>query len=432
LTTYEFEIFGGVKSFVNYRGPEAIIHGPAETGKTIGALYKLHICADQYEKASIVICRKTLTSAYSTVLQTFQNKVLRDDPRIQVYGGEKPQWFDYPSGSRIWMAGMDKSSKVLSAEHDLIYINQAEELTLDEWETLVTRTTGRAGHMPYNQTIGDANPAYSPRHWMYHRPSLKLFSSRHTDNPTLYDPKTGELTEQGKLTMSVLDSLTGARRTRLRDGKPGMAEGIIYNEYDESVHLIYRQDLPVCTRYFASQDWGYTNPGCLGLWGLDNDDRMYLISQVYQTHKRISWWVEQLKKMEAKVKPNKLLSVACDPSEPAYIEDYRRAGFNAVAAFNRVRPGIDAVEERLSIAGDGRPRLFIVRDSLAHLADPYLTLKHKPECVQDEFYGYTWQDTDKKEIPVKEDDHGMDMIRYGVVWKDGVGGKGRKKAGVWR
>ena len=187
----DFIFYGAAAEFVKYHGPETIIHGPAETGKTISALWKLHLCAMEYENASIVIARKVLSSTYSTVLQTFQNKVLVDERHWNVssYGGEKAQWFDYSNGARIWIAGLDKSSKILSAEHDLIYVNQAEEISLSDWEYLTTRTTGRAGNMPYSQTIGDMNPGY-PSFWSYHRSTLKLFYSVHKDNPVLFDPDT--------------------------------------------------------------------------------------------------------------------------------------------------------------------------------------------------------------------------------------------------
>ena len=72
----DFTFYGGAREFVRYKGSEAILHGPAETGKTISTLTFLHLCALKYPKASIVICRKTLTSTYGSVLQTYQNKVL--------------------------------------------------------------------------------------------------------------------------------------------------------------------------------------------------------------------------------------------------------------------------------------------------------------------------------------------------------------------
>jgi hypothetical protein len=423
----DYTPYGAVYDFVRHQGPEAIVHGPAETGKTLGALYKLHLCALKYPGASIVIARKTLSSTFSTVLQTFMRKVLGPDEQAWPctrFGGEKPQWFDYPNRSRIWVAGLDKSSKALSAEHDIVYVNQAEELALDDWETLTTRTTGRAGHMPYNQTIGDANPAW-PAHWMYHRQGLRLIQSRHEDNPTLYDPVTGAITAQGKRTMAVLDRLTGVRYKRLRLGLPAMAEGAIYDEWNDAVHLLYDDELPATfARFVGGQDWGFTEPGCLGVWGVDGDGRMYLVAQVYMTHKRLSWWVEQALALHELFG---LEAIACDPSEPANIAEYRSAGLNAVAGFNAVRRGIDAVAERLAVADPeqppGRPRRrYIAPDRLRQI-DPALQEQHLPTCVQEEVPGYVWADKTGKEVPVKENDHGLDMTRYAVAYVDQLGRK---------
>lgn len=416
----EFTFYGGAKEFAAYHGPEAIIHGPAETGKSISALWKLHLCALKYPDASIVIARKTLASAYATILQMYRQKVLGDPAAwgIEVYGGEKPEWFDYPTGARIWITGLDKSSKILSAEHDLCYVNQVEELALGEWETLTTRTTGRAGNMPYSQTIGDCNPAW-PTHWIYNRSSLRLFHSRHTENPTLFDQETGEITAQGRLTMAVLEALTGLRRTRLLEGKAARAEGVIYEVWAEGVHLIYADDVPELRRYIAGQDWGYTHPGVLGVWGLDNDGRMYLVAQVYRTKKTIDWWIEQGQMLDEEFN---IEAFVCDPSEPAYIEQFQQAGLNAVAGFNPVRPGINAVQERLSAAGDGKPRLFIVRDSLRQ-PDVALQSEKRPHAVEQEFPGYVWADKKAREQPVKEFDDGLDMTRYAVAYVDGGHGQ---------
>ncbi len=406
----EFTFYGAAKEFVSYKGAEEIIHGPAETGKTISALWKLHLCALKYDRASIVIARKVLSSTYSTVLQTFINKVLIEEASwgIKSYGGEKAQWFDYNNGSRIWIAGLDKSSKILSAEHDIIYVNQVEEITLDDWEHLTTRTTGRAGNMPYSQTIGDMNPAW-PSFWAYHRKSLSLLYSVHKDNPVLFDPDTGEITAQGIKTMAVLEALTGIRRDRLLLGKASQAEGAIYSEWNDSIHLVDRDKVPTLSRFAAAQDWGYTNAGVLGVWGMDRDDNMYLVAQIYRTGKRNDWWIKRAKEVH---KEFKLETIQCDPSEPEFIDNYRNAGLPAQPANNEVRPGIDRVKVRLA-----KPSLFIVRDS-SRYEDQELISQRKPYRVQDEVPEYVWADKQGKEIPVKENDHGCDMKRYMVAYID--------------
>lgn len=410
-----FTFYGGAREFARYHGPETIIHGPAETGKTISALWKLHLCALKYTGASIVIARKTLSSSYSTVLQTFTGKVLgdRDTWPCEPYGGEKPEWFNYPNGARIWIAGLDKSSKILSAEHDIIYVNQAEELNLEDWETLTTRTTGRAGNMPYSQTIGDANPSY-PMHWMYHRGSLRLFYSFHRDNPALYDPETGELTAQGKRTMTVLEALTGTRRTRLLEGKPAQAEGVIYEDWSDALHLVYAEQVPPLVRFVGGQDWGYTHPGVLGVWGLTGDGDMYLVAQIYRTKQTVDWWTARAVELG---KEFKIEAIACGPDQPAYIKQYQQAGVRAVPADNAVLPGINAVQQRLKPGGNGKPGLFVVRDSLRHADQELIRLK-QPHKVEDEFPGYVWADSKTKEVPVKEKDDGVDMARYATMYVD--------------
>jgi len=386
---------------------DGIIHH--NTGKTISALWKLHRLALKYKNASLVIARKTQASIYGTVLETYQRKVLSEGAGVVPYGGSKPEWFDYENGARIWIAGLDKAGKVLTAEHDIVYVNQAEELELADWETLTTRTTGRAGHMPYSQTIGDANPSY-PSHWMYQRPSLRMFYSRHEENPSLYDPATGDITAQGVRTMGVLDALTGVRKERLRYGRPAQAEGAVYDEWDASIHLIYADAVPACTRFVASQDWGYTNAGVFGVWGIDGDGRMYLVRQVYQTGRTIDWWKEQARSLQDEF--GRFERVACDPAEPAYIAAYQEAGLNAYAGDNAVLPGINAVKQRLA-----QKRLFVVRDSLRHVDDA-LAETRKPHQVEDEFASYVWADKIGKEQPVKDNDHGMDMVRYAVMLVD--------------
>lgn len=426
----DVSFYGAAREFMRCRDPEVIIHGPAETGKTFGALWLLHMMAMKYRDASLLILRKTLSSAYSTVIETFIQKVLggRDKEKdwiCKAYGGSKPQWFDYPNGSRIWVAGLDKSSKILSAERDVIYVNQAEELELKEWETLTTRTTGRSGNMPYAQCIGDANPAW-PKHWLYTRDGLRVIQSLHTDNPTLYDQETGEMTKQGERTMSTLMRLTGVRRVRLLEGRAAQPQGMIYPCYNEVTHREYEKDVPweKINRFAAAQDWGYTNPGALGVGAQTYDGDIYIIAQHYHTRRRIDWWVKRMKEFHEEFE---LEAVVCDPSEPAYIEDYNDIlGLTALKAFTDFKKGRDEVEKLLE-----EGRLFFVRDSLRKV-DPALDEAEKPLCVEDEFMGYVWADTTTKEVPKKQDDHGMDWLRYLVCYLMGVGVEELQEAGSWR
>ena len=101
----------------------------------------------------------------------------------------------------------------------------------------------------------------------------------------------------------------------------------------------------------------------------------------------------------------------CDPSEPAYIDKFRAAGLNAIGADNSVIPGINAVKKRLA-----EKRLFFVRDALRR-PDQMLIDAQKPRRVEDEIPAYVWS-TKAKEQPIKVDDHGVDMVRYAIMYVD--------------
>lgn len=437
-----FTPYGANRDFYYYKGREAILHGPAETGKTFAALWKLHHCALKYPGASIVIARKTLVDARASVLQMFINKVLGHDRLTwpcDPYGGENPSSFDYPHfgkndevlpPARIWIAGFDKSSKLLSQEHDIIFINQVEDCSRDDWETATTRTTGRHGAMPYSQTLGDMNPSY-PTNFMYHRDTIEMFFSKHENNPTLFDPATGKITAQGIMTMATLDALTGIRKERLRYGRVVQAEGAIYADWNENSHMVYERDLPKAFAFlFGSQDWGYTNPGCFGAWGVDGDGRMYLLAQIYRRNELTDWWADRVVELQtelcAKWRKDKFLTIECDPSEPEFIAKYKSKGLNAVGAFNGVRPGIEEVEARLKVKKDKKPRLMIVR-GCSRWIDEELKAAEQPYRVEDEFPAYVWNDRKTREEPVKENDHGMDMVRYGAAKLGGLGKKRKRK-----
>lgn len=397
------------------KAQEVIIAGPAETGKTRAALEKLNALMWKYPGAQSVIIRKTYKSIVSSCIQTWEDKVLGDKTPVATYGGSRPEFYDYPNGSRVWVGGMDNPDKVLSSERDVIYVNQAEELDLDEWETLTTRATGRAGNMPYPQVMGDCNPSH-PKHWILARgreKKLKLLHSRHEDNPILYDQQTGDLTEQGQRTMAVLDALTGTRKERLRFGRWVQAEGVVYPEFDERVHIIDRFEIPEDWLRFRVIDFGLVHPFVCGWWAVDHDGRLYLYREIYMTKRTVATHAGQINALSA---GERIKTTVCD-HDAEDRQTLAENGIRNIAANKDVLRGIGLVQDRLKVQVDGRPRIFFLRDSLVE-TDRDLLAERKPIQTVDEFGGYIWNDRLTREAPVKEDDHGMDMTRYAVTYLD--------------
>lgn len=417
-----FKCYGAAAEFWRSKEPEIMLSGGYETGKTMTNLHKIHALALKYPKSQILMVRKTYSSLVLSAVVTYRTKVLRQDPLqdssspITVYGGNAPRWFDYPNGSRITFGGMDNASKVLSAEYDFIYVNQAEELTLEEWEALATRASGRAGNTPYSQIMGDCNPR-SHNHWIVNRPQLKVFYSVHEDNPRLFDQKTKTWTEQGVKTIAILDSLSGVNYLRGRLGKWVASEGQVYEDFLPSLHIVPSFPIPEDWRRLRSIDFGYTNP-FVCLWGAcDNDDNLYIYRQLYQTGLLVQDAAAIIKAQTG----DEYIEATIADHDAGDRATLLAQGIHTLPAQKNVRRGIQLVSDRLKSRNGDKPRLMIMADSLIK-TDQSLKNRYKPTNLVDEFSSYVWasnfSNTTLKEEPVKEDDHGLDALRYMVMYLD--------------
>lgn len=259
--------------------PEFIIAGPSETGKTFAALYLIDALARRFRGAQLAMVRKVRADMDGTVVEMYRKLFARNG--VEAFGGEKPEFFDYThNGSRVWVGGMDRPGRVLSGARDFVYVNQAEELELEDWETLTTRTTGRAGNTPYSFTFGDCNPG-GPEHWILKREGLKLFTSRHEDNPRLFTAD-GSITPAGERTMLTLDALTGVRKERLRYGKWVQAEGTVYDNFD-TANLTEEEPDPNAPIELAADD-GYVDPRAIYFIQRDSQ-RILVFDEIYESGK---------------------------------------------------------------------------------------------------------------------------------------------------
>jgi phage terminase large subunit len=416
LQEAEYTPRGGCAQFFYCRDHEFIAEGPAETGKTLAACWKVHLLALKYPGMNGAIVRKTQKSVYGTVLQTFK-RVIKNAP-VEPYGGSRPEQYIYANGSTIWVGGMDNPDKVLSSERDFFYVNQAEELTIDDWEKMTTRTTGRGAVMPYTFTFGDCNPGGS-KHWIRARAqagALNLIRTTHRDNPRLYTSG-GILTPDGQRTMETLQSLTGVRRKRLLDGIWATAEGAVYDGFDAALHVTERPESEM-KAWFLACDEGYTNPAVILLVGQDSDLRLHIHRQFYRRGVLQADYVETAREWCDEIRQKAVERFRAEnhgitesqkydiPGCTAYVDeaaagliaDMRDAGINTFGSKGRVLDGIQAVQNMLQIKGDNRPRLTV---------DPSCT------DVINEFESYIWKP--EKDEPVKENDHAMDALRYLVI-----------------
>lgn len=394
---------------------EVLAEGPAGTAKTRTILEMLDYVARKYKGARILIVRKTRASMTHSVMATFERFVQRDDVHFHTTNQE----YQYPNGSKIAVGGMDKPTKVLSSEWDIIYWNEATEGTENEWEILSTRLRG--GVVPYQQQIADCNPDVE-NHWLNQRANTSKMTriiTRHEDNPLYWDAKRGEYTPEGeRYVKGVLDKLSGVRYLRYRKGVWASREGLVYDGFDRNVHVIRRDQLPELKTRYRSIDFGFSNAFVCQWWGADHDGRLYLYREIYHTQRTVKVHAQQINALSQE--ETIVATIADHDAEDR--ATLKENGILSVAAKKSIRPGIDAVIERLKVQGDGKPRLFVVEDATVE-TDLALREGGLPTSTLEEFGSYAWPeskpDRNDKEVPVDAYNHSMDALRYMVMHLDG-------------
>lgn len=440
-TVVRYEPRGAARQLFACRSKAVVIVGPAGTGKSLAGLWRLHSACLARPGLRCLIVRKTAVTLGSTTLATFDEEVLgAETAQAWWYGGSQRQaaGYRYPNGSKINVGGLDNPLKIMSSSYDLILVDEATEISEDDYEKLRTRL--RHFVLAWQQIILACNPAH-PTHWIKQFTDAGLIPvlvSRHTDNPAYYS-RGGVLTAQGQAyVVDTLGALTGVRRLRLLLGQWAAAEGIIYEEWDDSLHLVDPFPVPAAWTRRWSVDFGFTNPSTIGCWAEDPDGRQYLYREIYRTGQLVEDLAGQI--LDTCTIPTKDYehpagqprhahhgrtwvqprprSVICDHDAEDRATLERHLGLGTIAAFKSVKPGIEAVKVRLHKAGDGKPRLFVMRDALVQ-PDPARVAAKRPISLASEIGGYIWapgaDGKPAKEEPHKYDDHAVDAMRYLVA-----------------
>jgi phage terminase large subunit len=441
--THEYAPRGSAREALRCKAPEVLVSGPAGTGKSRACLEKMLLLALNNKDFRGLIVRKTRESLGSTALETWRKFVAAEAISTGVckfYGGshaDPPHYRFRKNGAKIMIGGMDKPSKIMSSEYDEVYVQEATELTIDDWQAIITRL--RNGAVSFQQVIADCNPD-KPTHWLKERSeqgATVMLNSRHEENPLLFDDR-GVVTERGAAYLAKLDSLTGVRYLRLRKGLWVAAEGLIYEDYDPAHHLLPNEvskldkwSIPKDWTRWWSVDFGFTNPFVLQCWAEDPDGRLYLYREIYHTKRLVEDHARQIlsivRDADGRWKEPKPRAIICDHDAEGRATLEKHLGMSTTPARKHKGAGasgpphgLEAVQARFKRAGDGRARIFFMRDAVVE-RDQELADAKKPCSTIEEIPGYVWDSAvgkPPKESPVKEDDHGMDAKRYVVAYRD--------------
>jgi len=346
-----------------------LFQGSARSGKTWNILIWLVLHLLQNPNKTLSIVRKTLPALKGSVLRDLK-EILEQLNQYEPNRWKKQDgYYEFPNGSVIEWFSTDEEQKLRGRKREMLFVNEANEITRDEYIQLAIRTTG--------QIIMDYNPSDIDS-YIYElidtEEDVFFHKSTYKDNPFLSDEIIKEI-ESLKEKDTNLWRVFGL-------GERGVSTTNVFNTFNIT------DEFPIDGgKVIRALDFGYNDPTALievrviedsiyirellYLRGLTSDDLVYKIEGL-GIEKTDDLW--------------------CDSARPEIIEDLKRKRINAKPVKKHtILHGIDLIR---------RHKVYIHEDSTN---------------IIDEFNSYKWKtNKDGKVLDVPEDDnnHAIDAIRY--------------------
>lgn len=368
-----------------------IADGAVRSGKTLSMSLGFVFWASlNFSGGTFAICGKTVTSLKRNVIDpllselkglgyTVSEKVSRGYVDISLLG--RVNRFYY-------FGGKDEGSASLIQGITLsgVFLDEVVLMPRSFVDQALARCSVSGSKLWFN-----CNPS-APTHWFYNE-WIKKARQKHAlyihftmdDNPSLSD----------RVKKRYRRLYSGTFYDRYILGKWTAPEGVVYPMFSEERHT-FTGDID-CERYIISCDYGTVNPSSFGLWGVKGG-KWYRLREYYYSSKREGSSrtdEEHYRALEELAGNLNISRVIVDPSAASFIECIRRhKRFSAVKADNNVVDGIRRVSAALK-----QNRLMFSK-----------------ECrdIIREFSLYCWNDKGGADVPVKENDHAMDDMRYFV------------------
>lgn len=196
-----------------------------------------------------------------------------------------------------------------------------------------------------------------------------------------------------------------------RFGRFAAAEGLVYPEFDEGIHVIEPFEVPKEWQDMISIDPGLNNPLSAHWYAVDFDDNVYVVYEHFAAGRDVDYHAAEIKRICA------LLGWKCDSSGRV------RALIDS-AAKQRTLSGVKSVcelfyergilvnpdVEKDLFSGIARVKSYLKQDN--GLPNLYI-FSNCTELIK-ELKGYYWGSGD---APKKVDDHALDEMRYYLMSK---------------
>lgn len=354
------------------------LYGSAGSGKSYQVALYLIYKFFREKNISILISRKTTPalrmSTYKLVLDLLDKYFSG-----YKYSHNKTDMIISYKGNDIIFKALDEPSKIRSTEFNYIWLEEASEFTFDDYQELLLRLR-RINSNGINQIILTTNPI-SVFNWIYTDiytnpdPAIAKNKTTWEDNPFLDQTYIDDLLKK-----------TGNYRKVFVEGEFGLMEGLIFPNFD-----IYEEVFDTIKDYAYGLDFGYTAPASLIKVMFREDNKFIADELLYQDGLTNAELIDMVKKLIPEHDKKTRVPIYCDTAEPARINEFYQAGFNAHQARKDINAGID----------------FMIENFVGCTSRSINLIK--------ELRMYSW-DTDKNnkilQKPVKQNDHAIDAMRY--------------------
>ena len=202
-------------------------------------------------------------------------------------------------------------------------------------------------------------------------------------------------------------SLSSAEVDSRRFGRFRAESGLVYPEFDESVHVIDPFDIPYEWQDKISIDPGLRNPLSAHFYAVDYDGNIYVVAEHYEAEKEVKYHAERIFAIADRLnwhrrydgKLESLIDSAAGQRTLAASKSVSELFFEVGIAVNpnvnkEMFSGVSRVRE---LFAERPPRIFIFRICTNLIR---------------ELKSYRWGDDD---LPKKYDDHCLDELRYYVM-----------------
>jgi len=349
--------------------------GGTRSGKTYSILTALIELCHKNSGLVITICRKTFPALRATAMRDFFEILNNED----IYNPDLHNKSDATYqlwGNMVEFISIDQPQKVRGRKRDVLFINEANEINLEDWRQLLLRTTGRV--------LIDYNPS-DEFHWIYEevipREDAEFFRTTYKDNPFLPESVVMEI-ERFKTADENFWKVYGL-------GERGTSTATIFTHWKEINQIPNEYKLLT-----TGVDFGYTNDPT-AIVRVYTDGHGFAVDEIcYATRLTNSDIAKVLRDNEV----NRSDVVICDSAEPKSIDEIHAHGFNTHGA----RKGKDSVKNGIQFL-HSRPLLVTARSV---------------NLIR-ELRNYKWkEDKNGKQLnePVDSFNHAIDAMRYAITF----------------